>query len=257
MSDIKQSVQDQFGKVAAHYKTSKVHAAGEDLGQIAQLIQQATTPDVIDVGCGAGHTTIAVAPYSQTVIAFDLTPKMLEQVESFVKEQGLLNVETRAGDVEQLPFEDQTFDIVVSRYSAHHWPNPTAALHECRRVLKPNGRFILSDIIAPETPGQDTFLQTVELLRDPSHVRDHSVSQWLAMFEQAHFRPALVSTWPLPLNFQDWVIRMATPDLNVKMLKSLFDTVSEELRASLDIGSDYNFALTGGLFEAHCVMTST
>ena len=49
MSDIKQSVQDQFGKVAAHYKTSKVHAAGEDLERIAQLVQQSTAPVVIDV----------------------------------------------------------------------------------------------------------------------------------------------------------------------------------------------------------------
>lgn len=249
MTDIKRAVHDQFSKTAANYRTSAVHAAGEDLAAIARLVAQDNAPIVLDAGCGAGHTAINAAPHSAQVIAFDLSAQMLEQVERLVGERGLSNVQTRQGDVENLPFEDATFDIVTSRYSAHHWPNPAVALSEIARVLKPGGRFILSDIVAAEEPTYDTFLQALELLRDPSHVRDHSISQWQKLYEAAGFHVDVVMTWMLPLNFDAWVKRIATPELNIAMLRSLYDNASEDVRHAFAIQPDYTFSIPGALFE--------
>jgi SAM-dependent methyltransferase len=212
-------------------------------------VAQDSAPDVLDAGCGAGHTAIKIAPHSAQVVAFDLSAQMLAQVERLANERGLTNVETRQGDVENLPFEDATFDIVTSRYSAHHWPTPRRALAEIARVLKPGGRFILSDIVASEEPTFDTFLQALELLRDPSHVRDHSESQWTTLFEGAGFEVSVVYRWPLPLNFDDWIRRMATPELNVAMLRSMYDTASEDVRRAFAIQPDYTFTIQGALFE--------
>lgn len=250
MSDIKQSIHDQFGRAAAQYKTSQVHATGEDLVQITKLVQQQEPPYALDAGCGAGHTSVAIAPHSRRVVALDLTPHMLEQVEQLAAERGFSHIETRQGDVEQIPFADNSFDLVVSRYSAHHWPNPLTALQECHRVLKPGGRFILSDIISPEEPAYDTFLQTFELLRDASHVRDHTVAQWQAMFERSGFQSRVVSTWRLPLDFQAWTVRMATPPARVAMVQHLYDNAPEEIRTAFAIQDNYDFALYGALFEA-------
>jgi len=249
MTDIKQAVHDQFSKTAANYRTSAVHAAGEDLTAIARLVAQDDAPVVLDAGCGAGHTAINVAPHSAEVIALDLSAQMLAQVERLAHERGLTNLGTRQGDVENLPFENATFDIVTSRYSAHHWPNPAQALREIARVLKSGGRFILSDIVAAEQPTYDTFLQALELLRDPSHVRDHRISEWQAMYEAAGFQVDVVMTWALPLNFDDWVVRMATPDLNIAMLKRLYEAASDDVRRAFAIQSDYGFSIPGALFE--------
>lgn len=249
MSDIKQAVHDQFSKTAEEYRVSAVHASGEDLNRIAELVATDSAPYVLDAGCGAGHTAIKVAPHSGQVVAFDLSAQMLAQVESLAAERGLTNVQTRQGDVENLPFEDATFDIVTSRLSAHHWPNPGRALSEIARVLKPGGRFILSDIVASEQPTFDTFLQALEVLRDPSHVRDHSESQWKTLYTAAGFTVQVVYTWGLPLNFNDWVKRMATPELNVAMLKRMYDTASEDVRGAFDIQPDYTFTIQGALFE--------
>ena len=247
MTIIKEAVNQQFSKVADNYRTSKVHAQGQDLSQIVELVQQTSAPAVLDAGCGAGHTALAVAPHSHNVIAFDLSQEMLALVRQQATERGLSNLQTRQGDVEDLPFEAEAFDIVTSRYSAHHWPNPQAAVQEFKRVLKPGGRFILSDIIALEEPAKDSFLQTLEVLRDPTHVRDHSLSQWQAMFEQAGLKPDVNFTWRLLLNFNAWVERMDTPELNIAMLKALYDGASAEIRAWLDVQPDYSFSIDGAL----------
>jgi ubiquinone/menaquinone biosynthesis C-methylase UbiE len=251
MKDIKTSVQDQFSRVAENYRRSAVHAAGEDLQQMARLAAARPARRALDAGCGAGHAAATIAPYVDEVIAYDLTPSMLEQVMRLAAERGLKHIRTQQGDVEKLPFADSAFDLVVSRYSAHHWPHPAAALAEIARVLEPGGRFILSDIVAPDDPAQDTFLQTLELLRDPSHVRDHSIPQWQALFAGVGLRCEVVFTWMLDLDFDAWVARIATPPLPVQMLRVLFDGAPAEIRAAFHIQPDYHFAIPGALFVGH------
>ncbi len=250
MPDIKGAVQGQFDAAAANYRTSAVHAAGADLPTIAQLVQEHGGQRVLDAGCGAGHTSLAVAPHVSEVVAFDLTQSMLTQVESLAQERDLTNIVTRQGDVEQLPFGDGEFDIVVSRYSAHHWPHPQVAVQECARVLKSGGWFILSDIVAAADPAQDTFLQVLEVLRDPSHVRDHSIAQWQAMFNAVGLASEVIDTWSLFLDFTSWVERIHTPDLNVQMLKALYDNASSEIREAFHIQPNYDFHIPGALFKA-------
>lgn len=250
MSDIKQSVQDQFARVAEHYRTSAVHAAGVDLEQIAAYTQRLHSPLVLDVGCGAGHVSRAVAPWSRQVVAFDLTQAMLAQVEQLMRQHQIANVLTRQGDVEQLPFEPASFDLVLSRYSAHHWPNPQRALAECLRVLRPGGALLLSDIVAPEAPALDSLLQTIEVLRDPSHVRDHRVSEWLALFERAGAQVQVLATWDVPIDFASWVTRMATPPERVAVIRGLLDQTTAEARQAFGLREDGSFTLRGALFEA-------
>ncbi len=200
---------------------------------------------ILDAGCGAGHTALAFASTALEVVAYDLTPSMLGQVDRLASERGITNVVTRQGDVEDLPFDDSSFDLVVSRYSAHHWPHPVSALQEFHRVLVPDGRFILSDIVAETAPVLDTFLQTIELLRDPSHVRDHSVVQWSNMLRDAGFDAEVIFKWDLPLDFDAWVARIATPQPNINMIKALFDGAPSEVRAAMSVQDDYTFTIPG------------
>jgi ubiquinone/menaquinone biosynthesis C-methylase UbiE len=248
--NIKDAVQRQFSQAALNYSTSTVHASGEDLTRMLQTAAPGGMERVLDAGCGAGHTGLAFAPHVMQVVAYDLTPAMLEQVERLAAERGIQNVETRHGDVERLPFADTSFDLVVSRYSAHHWPHPQVALNEFSRVLKPGGQFILSDIIAPDDPTLDTFLQAIELIRDPSHVRDHSIAQWLAMLNAANFSAEVVFTWELPLDFDAWVKRIATPSAHITVLQALFSGAPQEVRAAMHLQTDYTFTIPGALFQA-------
>ncbi|MBI3960108.1 MAG: class I SAM-dependent methyltransferase [Chloroflexi bacterium] len=250
MSDLKTSVQQQFDRVAANYRTSAVHALGVDLAQTVALADLRGDERVLDAGCGAGHTAAAFAPHVAAVVAVDLTEGMLRQVELLAAERGLANLVTRRGDVESLPFDDAEFDLVVSRYSAHHWPHPAKAVAELRRVLRPGGRVILSDVVGFDNPICDTYLNAIELLRDPSHVRDYTEPEWLAFFTGAGLRAEVVYRWRIQLEFENWTERMATSEVNRAAIRSLYASAPAEVKAAMGIseaGHEFACAVVCGV----------
>lgn len=95
-------------------------------------------------------------------------------------------------------------------------------MREFMRVLKPGGAFVLSDIVSSEEYAADTFLQTLELVRDPSHVRDYRVSEWLNFLQQAGFAASVVAHFDVPLEFASWLKRIGTSDVHAQALRSLF-----------------------------------
>jgi len=249
-NDIKASVQKQFNQVAANYSTSTVHAQGIDLSEMVKAARLTGREKVLDAGCGTGHTALTFAPHVAEVIAVDFTEGMLAQGRKLAQERQLHNIEFRLGDAEKLPFADGEFDLVVSRYSAHHWPHPLNALREFWRILQPGGQFILSDVVSFADFTADTFLQAIELLRDPSHVRDHTPAQWLEMLAATGFQAEVVFTWDVDIDFSSWVKRMATPAPNVAMIQTLFDGASQEVRTALQVQPNYSFAFQGALIRS-------
>lgn len=242
-------VAKQFGDTANAYLVSAVHAKGKDLKTIAEIAQCKTNASVLDLGCGAGHVSFAVAPVAGVVTAYDLSEKMLAVVANSAKERQLHNIETRQGAAEKLPFEDGVFDVVVTRFSAHHWMDVPAALVEIHRVLKADGVAVIVDIVSPESPLNDTILQTVEVLRDASHVRDYRITEWRAMLSAAGFACCNQDTWKLAMVFNDWIARMQTPQLRVDAICNLFDGASRESLDYFSVQEDYSFSIDAALFE--------
>jgi len=218
---------------------------------MVDLAQLSGNECILDAGCGPGHTALTFAPNVRQVIAVDLAAAMLEQGRTLAAGRGIANVEFRRADVEALPFADAAFDVIATRYSAHHWPNPQAALAEFHRVLRPDaGRLLLADVISFSEPVIDTHLQTVELLRDPSHVRDHTTEQWLAMLAAAGFTAEVVYVWDLRLDFTSWVSRMATPSAAVALIRELLTNAPVEVKSALRVEPDCSFTVRGALIYA-------
>lgn len=242
--NIKSSVQNQFGAVAANYATSSVHVSGPDLAAMLAAADPRGTERLLDAGCGAGHTALAFAPHVAEAVGVDLTLAMLAQAKRLAAERGVSNVTFERGDVERLPYPDDSFDLVTSRYSAHHYPHPQAAVCEFARVLKPGGVLLLVDTVAADDPKQDTFLNAIELLRDPSHVRDHTLEQWRAMFAAAGLEAEALGAWPIRLEFESWVARMNTPFLSITQIRALIDGAPYEVRSALAIEGESNYSFS-------------
>lgn len=233
----------QFGATARAYLESVTHATGDDLELLAQEIAAVPHAAVLDLGCGAGHASFAVPPHAASVIAFDLTAQMLAVVENEASARGFSNIETVRGMAEALPFPDAHFDCVISRYSAHHWHDVSRALREVRRVLKSDGTALLIDTAGGETPLLDTHLQAIEILRDPSHIRDYSAQEWLALFREAGFTATLRKQWPVPIEFSAWIERMRTPPERVAAIHAVWSAAPDEVRTFFEVQSDGSFTL--------------
>ena len=243
-------VAQQFGSTARAYLESPTHATGDDLELLAEEIATVPNATVLDLGCGAGHASFAVAPHAASVVAYDLTAEMLAIVTREASSRKLGNITTVQGMAEKLPFPDAHFDFAVTRTSAHHWHDVAAALREARRVLKPGGRMLMIDTAGGDTPLLDTHLQAVEILRDPSHIRDYTTQEWLALFREAGFTPSFRKQWPLPIEFSSWIERMRTPPERVAAIHSLWKTAPDEVRSHFEVQADGSFVLQKILISA-------
>ncbi len=237
----------RFGAAAANYLTSDVHATGADLTRLEELARTADDGSpALDLGCGAGHAAYALARGGAKVTACDIAPEMLAVVAAEAERRGL-DITTRQTPAERLPFPDGAFALAATRYSAHHWADVPAALAELRRVLAPDAPLAVVDIVAPESPLCDTVLQAAEILRDPSHVRDYRVSEWLAMLTGAGFAEPETTTWRVPARFAAWTARMRTPERRAEAARDVLVAAPEEARGHFDVEADGSFLMDAAM----------
>jgi ubiquinone/menaquinone biosynthesis C-methylase UbiE len=243
-------VSHQFGSRADAYVKSATHAQGEDLEQLASIVSTRPAGRVLDLGCGGGHVGFKAAPYAKEVVAYDLSAEMLAALSREAAKRGIANLVTKQGRAEHLPFDDGSFDVVLSRFSAHHWQDFPAALREARRVLKSGGIAAFVDVVSPGSPLLDTFLQAIELFRDPSHVRNYSCAEWRSAVAAAGFTPAAATERRLRLDFASWVERMGTPEIHRQAIRSLQSRMPAEVLSHFAIEADGSFTLDTMTLEA-------
>jgi ubiquinone/menaquinone biosynthesis C-methylase UbiE len=243
-------VAGQFGPRATAYVESAVHARGEDLAALEAVMEKADPARALDLGCGGGHVAYLLARRAARVVAVDLSADMLAAVAETARSKGLSNIETHHASVERLPFGDASFDCVVTRYSAHHWRDFEGALREARRVAKAGARAIFMDVVAPGVPLLDTHLQSLELLRDTSHVRNYTLGEWSDALARAGFALKGVRTWRLHLEFASWIARMRTPEVFTAAIRALQAGAPQEVRYHFAIKPDGSFTIDTMMLEA-------
>ena len=242
-------VDRQFGSQAEAYLNSAVHSGGPDLKALAALIPDDRKARVLDLGCGAGHVSFHASPRAREVVAYDLSQDMLNVVARAASERGLSNVTTKQGAVEKLPFDDASFDAVLCRHTAHHWRDFNAALREAFRVLKPGGIAGVVDAVSPGVGMLDTFMQAIELLRDPSHVRDYSHAEWSDALQRAGFFLDGVEMFRIRIEYASWIARMRTPKVNADAIRALEQAMPETVARYFNLGADGSFDLDIALFK--------
>lgn len=239
--------QQQYADKSNAYLTSTVHAQGEEFAKMRAIIQDNKLTNLLDLGCGGGHVTYQLADKVYNVVAYDLVEQMVATVTEQATEKGLTNVTGVVGKAERLPFADGEFDCVISRYSAHHWQNVGQAIGEVYRVLASGGKCVIVDILGSSQPTLDNLFQTLETIRDPSHVRNYSLSEWLNFAEYAGFTVETVEKQSLFLDFDSWVERMNTPDFAVTTLQYLLAKAPQDFRQYYQVTDNGSFTSPVGV----------
>jgi len=236
---------------AQDYLGSEVHRQGPDLDQLEQLLDGYAHARLLDLGCGGGHVSYRASPRVASVVACDVTPSMLDTVMRTAADRHLANIAVEQATAERMPFADDSFDVLVTRYSTHHWQDRDAGLREARRVLKPGGLAVFIDVVSPEPALLDSWLQTLELLRDVSHVRNYRASEWTAALGAAGFNIAGCTARRLPLRFADWVARTRTPAEQVAAIRALQEAAPREVREHFLMQADGSFTLDTATYVAN------
>ncbi len=222
MAPSKDEIARRFGQASRSYAESDGHARGQDLDLLVTLVGAKRDMVVLDVATGAGHTAAALAPLVKEIVAADLSAGMIEEARRLFRARGLDNAKAVLSDVESLAFDSEMFDVVTCRIAPHHFLDPLQALREINRVLKPQGRFVLEDSIAPPDPELDRFLNHLEVVRDPTHVRSYTEQEWRAMLERAGFSIVRSQIYRKSHDVEKWIDRQGPDPQRKKRVLAVF-----------------------------------
>jgi len=176
---------DQFTRQATPFSTASPITDASALAMIVSAAAPRATDTVLDVACGGGIIVCALAPHVSHATGIDMTPAMLERAAQLAVEKRIANTRWDQGDVTSLPYPDGAFDIVVTRFSMHHFLDPLVVLREMARVCRPGGRVVVVDMYASDDPAKAAEWNRAERLRDPSHVRCLALGELTALFAAA------------------------------------------------------------------------
>ncbi len=221
----KTQVQDYFSRTAESYVASFSHRSGDDMQRLIELGEWNLQLQALDIATGGGHTALAVAPLVAQVTVTDLTPRMLEKARDFMLAQGVTNALFQVADAEQLPFSSESFDRVTCRIAPHHFPDISQFVQEVARVLKPEGIFLLIDCMAPSDQELDTFDNTIEKWRDPSHGRSCTAEEWQAFLKEAGLSIEHLEFFRKTHEYDDWTARSQMPlDEKARLSQYILDS---------------------------------
>lgn len=178
----------QFSEQARHYAVSRVHLEGGTRLALIEHMEPVTDEALLDVGTGPGPLALAFAPYVRGAVGFDVAEPMLQAARLAARRAEVANLTLVAGDVHRLPFADRSFDLVTSRACPHHFADLSAATREMARVLKRGGRLGIADGTVPEDDELDEFINGLDVLHDPTTVRNYRPSEWRLHVEAAGLR---------------------------------------------------------------------
>ena len=229
-SDQKSLSRQRFGKFAQNYVVSESHAQGYDLNRLLKLARPRPDWQVLDIATGGGHTALKFAPSVARVIATDITPEILEAAEVHLAGKGIENVTFELADAERLPFKANRFDLVTCRIAPHHFSDPLRFVRQAARVLKMRGVLMVQDHVLPEDEGSARYVDAFERLRDPSHHRAYSESEWVGFFQDAEFEVEHVEQITKRHALIPWAQRQGCVPAVIERLESMMEQAEDSVR---------------------------
>jgi ubiquinone/menaquinone biosynthesis C-methylase UbiE len=221
LSDHKAIIRQEFTQQAQAYAASPVVSNRDRLLRLVQAVQPHPGAHVLDVATGPGYVAAAFAEAGCEVIGLDLTEAPLALAEQLRQERGLTHLHFQVGDAEHLPFADQTFAIVLSRYALHHCEQPERVLAEMARVCRQQGLVVIDDLVTSEHRARSAYQNRFEQLRDPSHTRALPVSELLALFTACSLEVEQLYTEQQVQSLEHWLAVTQTSGDQAAQVRSL------------------------------------
>jgi ubiquinone/menaquinone biosynthesis C-methylase UbiE len=251
---LRRSIQGDFSRIAEEYARLETERTNRDAQKLIDWIQPRPSERILDAACGPGTLARALAQHAGQVMGLDICPGMVQVAQRLARQApnaGLLGFVL--GDVESLPYPTSHFHLVTCTYAFANFPDPLGALREFARVLRPAGRILIADILAPEDPARAACLNRFETLRGSCYTRILKRSEFLELFKGASLRLESERIKLARRTFRDW-LRLspaATSRARAKRLREMLLSFIPDDRAGLrpgQVGREIFFMHTTGFF---------
>src|SRR6056297_587612 len=234
----KNRIREQFGRTATAFVEAAHFTGGQDLEEAARLLQPSQDDNMLDVACGGGHMALYFSPMVRQVVASDLTMQMLKKAQEHVAEESRAeNVIFREADAEDLPFPAGSFTLLTCRIASHHFADVPRALKEFHRVLRRGGRMAIIDTLMPADPEVAEFFQTMEKMRNPTHISAFTEQEWQQMIIEAELILQEILIIPKEHDFQEWVKTAGLNRTQVQKLNKFFMAAPQKIHDYFNIES--------------------
>jgi len=180
--------------------------------------------NALDVAAGTGILSRAISPFVDNVTSMDLSEDMINEGDRINKSLGLTNIRYVRGNVENMPFQENQFEIVISRFAFHHFNNPRKVLKEMSRVS--HKIIAVIDMISPDDNYLSEQYNHYEKLRDPSHTKALKQSELLSLFSDLNIQTYSIETLDVPVSVIKWMELTKTNEHDASYIK---DQINEEL----------------------------
>jgi ubiquinone/menaquinone biosynthesis C-methylase UbiE len=243
-------VQEEFTRQGESFRDSPAVGAVEITSRIA-LALGGGHDRVLDIACGPGVLLPTLSSCAETVVGIDLTLRSLQLAREAETAGSMFLVR---GLSENLPFRSGCFDVTVLRLALHHFLEPVAALSSARSVLRPGGRLVVLDLVAPHDAEARALRDALERFRDPSHTNLLSREEMRGHIQQAGFSAPVETFWSQRREFGEWA-RIIHEPRRMSDLKLVLNALSRSPGdpAALDLSSEGEalwFTYDWGLFVA-------
>jgi ubiquinone/menaquinone biosynthesis C-methylase UbiE len=232
--DHNEKIRKEFSKQADSFsKPGLTLSSQEYLAWMVDILPLKAEFRVLDVAAGTGHLSRAIAPHVRQVVAIDMTPEMLKKAKEEAVKAGIGNILFEEGDAAALPYQDDSFDMVVSRLSIHHFETPQLQLREMVRVCKPDHAIGIIDLLSPTEQSLIAPYNRLERLRDTSHTLALTKEQLVNAMEVSGLSILRIDSRDIAVDFELWVEMTGTAPLTKTEINS---ELEQEVRGGKKTG---------------------
>lgn len=205
MSDIIKKIQKSFTAQADNFESKNMNFSKQEyLDYTIKSIGACKTDHVLEVAAGTCVCGRSIANKVTSVTCLDATPAMLEIGKKVAKKNHMTNISFVEGLAEDLPFDDNSFDIVMTRLTFHHFAEMRKPFAEMNRVLKTDGKLVIIDMEATEESLRE-IEDGIETLRDFSHVKNRSKEEFLSLYNEYGYEIVMSESTPIPVELSAWM----------------------------------------------------
>ena len=206
------NINDSFGIQAENFESTELNfTKAEYLNYTVSCVAPDKQDIILEVAAGTCACGLSFAPLAHTVICLDATLPMLTVGKEKAESSRMNNMIFVKGYAEELPFLNENFDIVFSRLAFHHFTDTNTVFSEMVRVLRPGGKLVLIDMEAADEELRNTE-DEIETLRDPSHVKNLSMSEMMNLFAMRNFTVEKCEKTEMKQNLKSWLALTKTPE---------------------------------------------